>query len=146
MKNSEIADIFEEAGEVKISKLYWLAATDMDSDVEDLLQEMHEDDFKKCFPDIAADEELKDYIDEERLCDALRDYKKYGFLAEVKYPECSDFKFKKGEITNYRVSGGISRRGHVYAETTEDLRAAIVSEQKLIFNEWVEKAKKKPIK
>ncbi len=122
MTNLQACERFESANSATIDKLFWIAGSLENSDLLEMVEEMENDDLKKCFPDIFDD---NDFIEECRDRDSLTSLivanNKFGLLAEIHLPECSGFKFKKNKPTSWRVSRSISRVAHVYAETLEEL-------------------------
>ena len=144
MKNFDILTRFEQMSSVRIETLIWVAGaiSSSDSKVADFLLEIPERELKKMFPEIGESEEFGNYIENNDFDQALVDYKKFGFLAEVHFPKCSGFKFDGDRPFAWRVNEGYCTVMYFYAETTENLVEQIEKYHKIHFEESVARERK----
>lgn len=139
--NLKFAERLDGAHSAFIRKLFWIAASPENKDIEEVLQEMNERIFEKYFPDIATTAHYENDRNGERLLSVLVDRRYFGFLAEVGVPEASKFKYKDSKPVSWAVSGGISTLVHVYAESLESLVSEIEKAATAIFEETVKRDK-----
>ncbi len=143
MTNYEAVERFDQSHGVKMEKMFWIAGSLGSSDFKDLLDEMDDKDFKKCFPEIYKSEYFGEYRQDEELVKALVDFKKFGLLTEIHIPEADNFRYKDGNPVSWSVHQGICRVEYVYAETLEQLMDEIEKSAEKVFQEHVKKDKKK---
>ena len=144
MTNVEAVERFDQAHGTKIDKLFWIAGSlGSSNDLKDLLEDMSDKDFKRCFPEIYKSEYFKEYREDQQLEEALVDFSKFGLLAEVHVPEASNFKYKDGKPVSWSVHGGICQVEYVYAENLEELMTEIEKVSEKVFREHVKEDKKK---
>lgn len=139
MKNTEVLDRLDEANRVQISKLYWIAGSIENEELDELLGEMDNSTWEKLFPEIHSHPLFRFHQKMESFLMLLLDFKKLGFLAMLSIPECTNFTYKDGEPSSWRVNAGISRLEYVYAETTDELLMEIEKCSKEVFQEYVKK-------
>lgn len=130
-----------------INKLFWIAGSFDNSDFKDFLEEMQDNDWKDCLPEIAKSEYYKEYQKDREMGQALIDFNKFGLIAELHHPKCHNFRYdEKGKITGCQISMGNCRISYVYAENLEDLMSAIEKSADKIYKEYVSSEKKKVAK
>lgn len=128
-----------------INKLFWIAGSFDSSDFKDFLEEMQDNDWKDCLPEIAKSKYFKEYQKDNEMGQALVDNNKFGFIAELHHPECKNFSYQKSKIVSCSVSSGCCRISYVYAETIEELMSNIEKSADKIYKEYVAKDKKKVV-
>lgn len=140
MNNIEAVDRFDQTSGVKIAKLFWIAGSLENSDLNEMLEEMEDDDFKKCFPEIFNSNNYEEYHNEGEFIQALINFNKFGLLAEIHLPECKNFKFENGKDhpVSWNVHKGICRIEYCYAETLEDLMSEIEKTSEKVFKHYIE--------
>src|SRR5690606_24317869 len=137
MKNTEATERIEQSHSAKVEKLFWIAGCLENSELKDLINEMEEEDFVECFPEIA--EYYQEYQEDEELIQALIDFRKFGLLAYVLVPECTKFTFQDGRPIIYSINGGVCRVAYCYGETREELLKSIEEKSEQIFQEYIKK-------
>jgi hypothetical protein len=141
MTNKEAINRFSQCHGAEIEKLFWIAGSLENSDFKEVIEEMDDDDFKKCFPEI---ENTDVYREDDELTQALADNDYFGLLAVVHIPEASRFSYnEKGAPQGWSVSYGICRIHYAYAESLEALMAKIEEVAEIQFQKDVAKDKKK---
>ena len=145
MKNRDAVERFDQAYGAKIEKLYWVAGSLEDRELNDFINEMEEKDFEECFPEIFKSEHYQQYQDDDELLQALVDFNKFGLLAYVLFPECKNFTFKEGreKPVSWSSSAGVCRVAFCYGENREELLKSIEKKSKEIFQEYVQEHKSK---
>ena len=127
-----------------INKLFWIAGSFDNSDFKEFLEEIGDNGWEGCLPEIRNSEFYKSYQEDNEMGQALIDHGKFGLIAELYHPECSDFKYDdKGKVRSCQVSRGCCRISYVYAENMEDLMAEIEKSADKIYQEYITKDKKK---
>lgn len=144
MKNKEFSDRFESLRETHISRLIWIAASIENSeDLAEMLEDLSNENWKNLFPEIHDSEYFEEFKSEP--IEALIDFEKLGFLAEIHIPICRDFSFdENGDVDGYTSSPGYCRIEYAYAETIEELMAEIEKKADQLFQEFIETAKSNP--
>ena len=145
LKNIDALERFTQAKDASISRIIWIAANIESNQLEDIVSDMDESDFTRCFPWITISEpKFKDHFDDKkRLCGLIIDHDKYGLLAAVDFPQCDNFVFKNGKPISWSCNPGICRIGYVYAEDREGLLKEIEKYADEIFIEYQIEFKKK---
>ncbi|NBA78592.1 hypothetical protein GOQ04_23755 [Emticicia sp. ODNR4P] len=145
MKNNQEAfDRFEQAYGAKIHKLYWIAGSLENSDLNDLLHDdMDDSDFEKCFPAIYHSAHFNDYKDKHEFLDALVDFRKFGLLAEVFIPKAECFIYENNKPVSWSIHEETWRIEYVYAETLSKLLLEIEKSAEKIFKEYIKADRKK---
>ncbi len=127
--NREYVDRFDQLNGTQIGKLFWIAASlENFSDLEEFLQEMEDGVWNEILPECgpSENEHFEEYRDDNQLIQLLIDHDKYGFIAEILTPECSNFRYDEdGKLTGWSTHHGSRTINYVYAETIEGLYAAI---------------------
>jgi hypothetical protein len=142
--NKEAVERLEQAHGAKIEKMFWIAGSLENSDLRDLIEEMDDKAFKKCFPEIANSKHLQEYRNDNELLQALVDYDKYGLVAEIHIPIAKEFSYdKKGKPVSWSSSGGHCRVDYVYAETLDLLLAEMEKSGETHFKDFLKDDKKK---
>ena len=127
-----------------INKLFWIAGSFENSDLKDFLEEMQEEDWENCLPEIRKSKYFKSYQKNNDFIQALIDHKKFGLIAELHHPRCHNFNYdEKGKVRGCQVSSGNCRISYVYGENQEELMSAIEKSAEKIYNEYVAEDKKK---
>lgn len=126
-----------------INKLFWVAGSFDNSDFKEFVDDMNDSDWKNALPEIAKSKHYKHYRKEREMGQALVDYKKFGFLAEIHHPEHHSFIYQKGKPIASSVSMGVCRISVVYGETREELLAAIEQSAEKIYKEYIAADKKR---
>lgn len=139
MTNTEAVERFGQSNSTRIAKLFWIAGSLSNYELEDLLQEMEDLNFKNCFPDIFNSEYFEQYRDDKQLIQALVDFNKFGLIAEIYIPKADNFKYEKGEPVSWSVHEGNCRVEYVYAETLELLMDGIEKTSESVFQEYIKK-------
>ena len=134
--NLEYVKKFDELNSTQISKLFWIAASlENLCDLEDFLQDMSDDVWNKLFPSFGSAE--NDYFDEYRegqeLIQLLIENDTFGFLAEIDLPYCDKFMYDGDKLISWSLRLGSRLNKYVYAETIEELYAAIEKESEEAF-------------
>jgi hypothetical protein len=140
MTNIEAVERFDQSHSVRISKLFWIAGSLSDSDLEDFLQELDDEYLDKWFPDA---DYLNQYRDDSQLVQAFVDFNKFGMIAEINIPKADNFKYEKDKPVSWSVHEGNCRVEYVYAETLELLMNEIEKTSESVFQEYIKKDKKK---
>jgi hypothetical protein len=142
--NKEAVERLQQSHDVRIEKMFWIAASLENSDLKDLIEEMDDEDFKKCFPDIAQSKHLEEYRNDDELLQALVDYDKFGLVAEIHIPIAKDFSYdEKGKPISWSSSFGHCRVDYVYAETLDLLLSEMEKSGDSHFRDFVKDGKKK---
>lgn len=72
--------------------------------------------------DRITDEVLDEYYEEDGLQQMLIDYSLFGFIAEIRMPKRSNFKFKEdGSFQSCSIHHGIMRSEYVFGFTIDEL-------------------------
>lgn len=143
MNNLKAAKLFHnDMHSARIEQLFWLAGSMESSDLKDLIADMDDDDFQKCFPEIQLP-----YCEDDttRRMELLSDANKYGLLAQVYVPEAYNFSYDGEGLKSWSLRLGICNIAYVYAETLADLLVGIEKATADIFQRYVEKDKRKKI-
>lgn len=143
MTTFEAVERFNQAHGAKIDKLFWIAGSLDSSDLRELLEDMTDNDLKKCFPEIYESEYYKEYRKNDELRQALVDFRKFGLLAELHIPKADNFRYKDGKPVSWSVHGGICSIEYVYAEDLENLMNEIEKVSEKVFQVHVKKDKRK---
>ncbi len=126
-----------------INKLFWIAGSFENSDFKELLEEMQDNDWKHCLPEIRKSKFYKEYQKDKEMAQALVDHNKFGLIAELHHPKCHSFYYnEKGNIQSCSVSLGSCRISYVYAEDLKGLMEAIEKSADKIYKEYVSNDKK----
>ena len=145
MKNSEAVERFDQAHGAKIENLYWIAGSLDNSDFKDKIEELEDRDIEKCFPEIFNSPHYEEYKNNGELLQALVDFEKFGLLAEIHLPECTDFSYEKGKKypTSWSIIGSVCRIEYCYGETLSELMKEIEKCSRKVFKEYIAKDKNK---
>jgi len=142
--NKEAVERLEQAHGAKIEKMFWIAGSLENSDLRDLIEEMDDKAFKKCFPEIANSPYLEEYRNDNEHVQALVDYDKFGLVAEILIPIAKDFIYdKNGKPVSWSSSGGHCRVDYVYGETLDLLLAEMEKSGETHFKDFLKDDKKK---
>lgn len=147
--NREYCDKFDQLNGTQIDKLFWIAGSIENSDLEDFLQdEMDNNDWNQLFPQLgpAENEGFNDYLEDKELVQLLIEYEKYGLIAQITIPECYNFRYKEGKLTGWSCHPGIRRIKYIYAETIPELYSEIERVQAAVFEEFKENDEQKQSK
>lgn len=126
MNNNEALERFDQANSVEIDKLFWIAASFESLELVSFLEDLDDNNWKECLPELFENEYFEDYKSDKELNRLLLDHDKLGFIAEVTFPRNYNFRYnKKGESIGWSSNGGIRTIKYIYAETTEELLAGI---------------------
>lgn len=128
--------------EVKIDKLFWIALSEDNSDLKDLLENIPEKDWAILIPEVYNDKQFKVFFKEDELIDLLKDKDKFGFIAEIHVPVCDNFSFIKGKPTSWSSSFGRCQVRYAYGEDRASLFDSIRLQVDAAFAYFVEKAKR----
>ena len=69
--NKEALERIEQAHGAKIDKMFWIAGSLESRDLKDLIEEMDDKAFKKCFPTLADCPYLEEYRNDDEILQAL---------------------------------------------------------------------------
>lgn len=137
MTNKQAVERFEQAYSAKIEKMFWIAGALDNSDLTELIEDMDDEAFKKCFPEIASSKYYEDYRKDGELLQALCEKNKFGLVAEILIPIADNFSYdKKGKPTRWST-GGSSRIDYVYAETLALLMKEIEKSAAIHFKSFI---------
>lgn len=126
MNNSELIERFDKLNAARVDKLFFIAMMIDNRDLEGLLQDIEDESWKEIFPEIFENPHFEEYKQDNELIQLLMEYSKYGFIAEVHHPKCYNFVYDiDDKVIGFSIQPGISMSGYVYAETREELLAAI---------------------
>lgn len=141
MKNLEALDRLNQSHSAQVVNLFWIAVSNRSEELRSFLSDLDETELKALFPDING---IEDYMT-DAMTDALVDYDKYGFLAEVSVPRHYNFNFDGDQFLSCSVSLGITRHFFVYADDIESLLEKIESGAENIYQEYIleDKSKKR---
>lgn len=144
MTNKEAVDRFDQAHGAKIEKLFWIAGSLENSDLKDLIEEMNDEAFENCFPEISNSPYFEEYRDAGELLQALVDKYYLGLVAEILIPVANDFRYEEnGNVSSWSSSSGYCQVDYVYADTLELLLVEIEKSADKHFNYFLENDKKK---
>ncbi len=140
MKNTEAAERFDQANSSRINQLFWIAGSLENSDMKSMINHDVSPDFlEKLFPDVAP-EHIQEYLDDNDVLTLFMDENKFGFIAEIHIPECSNFSYNKnGDPKYWTVQPAICYIEHVYAETPEELLAETEKVAKTVFQKYLKR-------
>lgn len=143
MTNLEAVDRFSQTHGANIDKLFWIASSMENSELQETLALLDSDDLKGMFPDLDV-KTICAYMedDEEGVVQLLLDHDKLGFVAEVHLPKCENFTYRNNEPVSCSLNYSISRPICVYGETRDELMIEIEKISKLIFDESVARDRK----
>jgi hypothetical protein len=142
--NKEALERLEQAHGAKIEKMFWIAGSLENSDLIDLIEEMDDKAFKKCFPTLADCPYLEEYRNDDEILQALVDKDLFGLVAEILIPIAKDFSYDKdGKVSSWSSSGGHCRVDYVYAETLDLLLSEIEKSGEKHFKKFLKEDKKK---
>jgi len=123
MNNTEAMDRTVNQGGT-VAQLFWIAVSIESEELKEHLENLRGKDFQACFPKVK--QYYADYKRNNDLIQALNDGHYRGFLAEVHVEECFKFRFDEaGKPSAWSSSRSKMYVHHVYAETLEELVAAI---------------------
>jgi hypothetical protein len=144
MTNKEAVERFSKAQDIRIEKMFWIAGSLENSELRDLMEEISDKALKKCFPEIANSQYLKEYVNDNELVQALCDFDKYGMVAEILIPICDSFSYdKNNKPVSWSSSAGSCRIDYVYSDTLEGLMIEIEKSGEEHFKEFLKSDKKK---
>lgn len=104
-----------------IEKMFHTLAQLESSDYSDFLSDLDEKVFEKMKCGI-TNNELEEYENHRELPHLLIDYSMYGWIAEVRIPEQSNFRFDKdGSFASCAVHPGITRMEYIFSETMDGI-------------------------
>lgn len=143
MNNSELLERFDQLNSARVNKLFFVAMMIENSDLEDFLQNIEDTSWKELFPEIFENPNFEDYRQDKELVQMIIEYSKYGFIAEVYHPKCCNFVFGEDEkIIGFSILLGIYQIGYVYAESREELLAAIEAQTEKFQEYYMSQEKK----
>lgn len=143
MTNKEALERFDQAHDARIEKMFWIAGSLQNRDLKDMIEEMDDKAFKRCFPEIASSPYFEEYKNDDDLMQAMVDKNKFGIIAEILIPIARAFNYdKKGSPTSWTTSGSF-RPDYVYAETLEGLMGEIEKLAGVHFKTFLDDDKKK---
>jgi len=144
---SKVMDRIDQCHCANIEKIYWIVASFENSDLKEILCEMSEKEFDKCFPGILTSK--SHYLcrnDQDEIMQVLSDYNFHGLFAVIHHPEHNHFTFKDDKFQSCSISMGICRVGYVYAETLDELLTKIEDQSEEMFQGWIEEFKSLELK
>jgi hypothetical protein len=142
-KNSKVVDSLDQAHGAKINKMAWIAASNQTSGLRDLIDDLDEETWNALFPNVFKSDCFDIDDDNETKITALFDDEKYGFLAEVHHPYCTNFTFKEnGDFRSCSVESWHCRISYHYGESTEELLESILKCSRQMFECFMNAAKK----
>lgn len=104
-----------------IENMFHTLAQAESSDYANFLSELDEDVFKKMKCGITNDE-LEEYEENRELPSLLIAYSMYGWIAEVRIPEQSNFRFRDdGSFASCSVHPGIMRMEYIFSKTIDGI-------------------------
>lgn len=118
-----VVDRFEQTGAMMIA-LYWipLVCIERHTDFQAFIDDMPQEQFEKLFPDIASSEYYNEWLESQELVQALFDYRKLGYIAEIHIPKHTNFTFKlDGSPSSWSSNSGYCEIHYVYGNTPEEL-------------------------
>lgn len=133
MNNREALDRLDQSHSAHVVNLFWIAVSTESEALHSFLSDLDESELKELFPDITR---IDDYM-VDAIVEALVDYDKFGFLAEVSVPRHYNFNFDGDRFLSCSVSLGITRQFFVYAEDIESLLEKIESGAEKIYQEYI---------
>lgn len=145
VNNTNYQEIFEhETNHSYINKLFWIAAQMENDDLNDLIGDLNEDQWFDLLPDLRNSKFFLEYFNEGNMKEMLFENGKFGFIAKVNHPNCTDFKFNKnGEFSSCSIEGWRCRISYVYAETIDELTNKIKEVSEKLFQEMIDRDKEK---
>lgn len=142
MTNKDFAERFEQTRGVQIEKLFWIAGSVDNYELNDLIEELEDQHWEKLFPDIFNDEQFEGSI--VKGVDALIEFGKFGLIAEIHIAMLCYFSYNEDDTKVFAsYSRGCCRIEYAYAETLEELMIEIEKISEEIFREEVQKDRKK---
>lgn len=148
MSNRNYLEKFEQSKGARINNLIWIAGIldGGESQLEDFFYNLDKENWKEMLPDVAQNKYFDEYLENQDYVQLLIDFKKFGFLAEVNFPECANFRFdEKGEVVSWSVHGGICSVWYFYAETLEELTEKVQKKSVDFFNESISDFKQRKV-
>lgn len=132
----------EDTHSARVEKLWWIAVSHP-RDIREFLADFDREEL----PEIIT-KHLPQPFDHYDVEEVINDYKIYGFLAEVMFPQCSNFTFSKDAKnrpfpSGWSVSEGICRSKVLYAESLSKLISEIKKISDQFFQEDIERERKK---
>lgn len=141
MNHIEVLERLEQnTSSASIEEFIWVAASLDSRSLVEFVEDLYEEDWENIFPGSTKSDFFQSYYDEGEMVDWLRNNHKWGFLAKVHFPHCSNFSYDdKGEPVRWRVNAGICRLERFYAEDLMGLIEQIEAKSKEIFDEELKK-------
>lgn len=148
INNNKVIERLEQAHSAQIEKLFWIAASTENDDLASFLEEdMSDESWKYCFPELFESDYFEEYRENNELVTLLTEHEKLGFIAEVSIPRCYNFRYEGEELKDYSSNPGTRRLKYVYAENLEYLITAIEIVADEVFEDYKQidlKEKSKP--
>jgi hypothetical protein len=144
MSNKKVVERFEQAQGAKIEKLFWIAGSLEHCDLKDLIEEMSDEAFENCFPEVFNSPYFEEYRDEGELLQALVDKDKLGLVAEILIPIAKNFSYDQdGNVSSWSSSSGYCQVDYVYGDTLELLLVEVEKSADKHFKYFLENDKNK---
>ena len=125
-KDNNAVDRFDQANSAQIGKMFWIAGSLEYGDIEEFLDDMGDNGWKDCFPELRESEAFTNYQEDNELTQMLIDNDKFGIIAEVTYPTAYDFSYDgEDNVTGASLSMGRRHIRYAYGETLEELLTII---------------------
>lgn len=125
MTNKEIFDLLHSELHASFYRLFYIAADTAHDDICDFIdEEMDEDEWRELWPDIHASPKFEQYYNNgaEGILNALGDFNKYGFIAEVLFNDMKGINpDKNGNPTDFTYTQSHGLLQKFYGETIEEL-------------------------
>ena len=142
MKNTEALDRLDQTHGAYIDKLIWIAGNTENRELQEIVDDFSDNDWKTTFPEIYNSEYFQE--SKEEITETFLDFQKFGFLARIHFPKCSSFDLdKNGKPQSFRINHSICRVRYVYAETLEDLISQIEKLSEVVLQEYITEEKAK---
>lgn len=143
MKNTEAFQRIKGIHDIEIERLFWVAGSTNNVELEEMLDDIAEEDFVRIFKEIPAEKAKEIYNSDTLFTEILRKYEKFGFLAEIHTPCFEDFIFKGEKPYSWSTPRGVRIAHVVYGETREQLLDEMGRAARQNFETHAERAKSK---
>lgn len=113
-------DQLEQSG-AYIEQMYHTLASHESSTFNSFLEDIVPQDYEKIYEGISEDV-FDEYYDQRELPQMMIDFSLYGFIAEIRMPERSNFRFDEdGSFKSCQINPSIMRSEYVFGETMDQL-------------------------
>lgn len=120
MTNNEVMERLSQTSGARVEKLIWIAASwENDSEIREFLDEVDASFYKQYMPDVFISEYFHEY--QKEPIEALVNFMRYGFLAEIHLPKLSGFRFDGDKPVYWSQNPSYCDREMVYTESITDL-------------------------